>query len=83
MLEASKGLYKIAWIIECMDDIERWTLRSFDPTPRGNSLESVPEFTSTSSEWNGMKLSELVGLVPVVIAVGSKKIENFVKGSKW
>ncbi len=32
---------------------------------------------------NGMKLSELVGLVPVVIAVGSKKIENFVKGSKW
>ncbi len=32
---------------------------------------------------NGMKLSELVGLVPVVIAVGSKKIENLVKGSKW
>jgi hypothetical protein len=27
-----------------------------------------------------MKLSELA---PVVIAVGSKKIENLVKGSKW
>ncbi len=52
MLEASRCLYKIAWIIECMDDIERCTLRSFDPTPRGNSLESVPEFTSASSEWN-------------------------------
>jgi hypothetical protein len=30
-----------------------------------------------------MKVSELAGLVPVVIAVGSKKIENLVKGSKW
>jgi hypothetical protein len=29
-----------------------------------------------------MKLSELVGLAPVSIAVGSKKIENLVKGSK-
>jgi hypothetical protein len=29
-----------------------------------------------------MKLSELVGLVPVSIPVGSKKIENLVKGSK-
>jgi hypothetical protein len=39
MLEPSRGLYNIAWIIECMDDIERCTVRSFDPTPRGNSLE--------------------------------------------
>jgi hypothetical protein len=30
-----------------------------------------------------MKLSELLGLVPVSIPVGSKKIENLVKGSKW
>jgi hypothetical protein len=29
-----------------------------------------------------MKLSELVGLAPVSIAVGSEKIENLVKGSK-
>jgi len=31
---------------------------------------------------NGMKLSELVGLVPVVIAVGSNKMENLLKGFK-
>ena len=30
-----------------------------------------------------MKLSELVGLVPVSIGVGSKKFENLAKGSKW
>jgi hypothetical protein len=29
-----------------------------------------------------MKLSELVGLAPVSITVGSKKIANLVKGSK-
>jgi hypothetical protein len=29
-----------------------------------------------------MKLSELVGLAPVSIPVGSKKIENLVKGFK-
>jgi hypothetical protein len=29
-----------------------------------------------------MKLSELVGLASVSIAVGSKKLENLVKGSK-
>jgi hypothetical protein len=29
-----------------------------------------------------MKHSELVGLAPVSIAVGSEKIENLVKGSK-
>ncbi len=40
--------------------------RSFDPTPTGNSLESLHRLHQ-----NGMKLSELV---PVVIAVGSKKI---------
>ncbi len=32
---------------------------------------------------NGMKLSELVGLAPVSITVGSKKIANRVKVSKW
>jgi hypothetical protein len=30
-----------------------------------------------------MKLPELVEIVPVSIAIGSKKIENLVKGSKW
>jgi hypothetical protein len=29
-----------------------------------------------------MKLSELAGLAPVSIALGSEKIENLVKGSK-
>jgi len=32
---------------------------------------------------NGMKLSELVGLAPVSITVGSKKIANRVKVFKW
>jgi hypothetical protein len=30
-----------------------------------------------------MKLSELVGLVPVSIVISSKKIENLVKVFKW
>jgi len=30
-----------------------------------------------------MEISELLGLVLASIAVGSKKIENLVKGSKW
>ncbi len=45
MLEASRGPYKIAWIIECMDDIERCILRSFDPGGEGGaSIESVPVY---------------------------------------
>jgi hypothetical protein len=72
MLEASRSLYKIAWIIECMDDIERCTLRSFDPTPLGVILWKVYQSLHRLHQ-NGMKLSELVGLVPVVIAVGSKQ----------
>jgi hypothetical protein len=44
MLEASRGLYNIAWIIECMDDIERCIFRSFDPRWGAASIESVPVY---------------------------------------
>jgi hypothetical protein len=78
MLEASRGPYKIAWIIEHMDDnIEKCTLRSFDPI--GVLLWRVYQ----SLHWlhrNGMKLSELVALVPVSIAVGSKKLKTLWSG---
>jgi hypothetical protein len=30
-----------------------------------------------------MELSELIGLVSINLAIGLKKIENLVKGSKW
>ena len=73
MIEASRGLYKIAWIIEYMDDIEKCTLRSFDPI--GVLLWRVYQSLHRLHR-NGMKLSELVGLVPVSVAVGSKKLKT-------
>ena len=74
MLEASRGPYKIAWIIERMDDnIEKCTLRSFDPI--GVLLWRVYQSLHRLHR-NGMKLSELVALVLVSIAVGSKKLKT-------
>ena len=80
MLEASRGPYKIAWIIQCKDDIEKCTSRSFDPI--GVILWRVYQSLHRLHQ-NGMKLSELIGLAPVSIAIGSTKIENLVKGSEW
>ena len=79
MLEASRGPYKIAWIIQCKDDIEKCTSGSFDP--RGVILWRVYQSLHRLHQ-NGMKLSELIGLAPVSIAIGSKEIENLVKGFK-
>ncbi len=76
MLEASRGPYKIAWIIQCKDDIEKCTSRSFDPI--GVILWRVYQSLHRLHQ-NGMKLSELVGLAPVSITVGSKKIANLGK----
>ncbi len=79
MLEASRGPYKIAWIIQCKDDIEKCTSRSFNPI--GVILWRVYQSLHRLNQ-NGMKISELVGLAAVSIDIGSKKIENLVKGSK-
>lgn len=74
MSEANTDLYKIAWIMDCMNDnIETCTLRSFDPIDV--LIWGVPEFTSTLLEWNET-CSACVGLVPVSIAVGSKKLKT-------
>ncbi len=80
MLEASRGPYKIAWIIQRKDDIEKCTSRSFDPI--GVILWRVYQSLHRLHQ-NGMKLSELVGLAPVSITVGSKKIANLVKVFRW
>ncbi len=45
----------------------------------GDSFENVPQLHRLPP--NGMKLSELAGLWPVSIYVGSKKFENLAKGS--
>jgi len=73
MIEASRGLYKITWIIEYMDDIEKCTLGSFDPI--WVILWKVYQSLHRLHQ-NGMKLSELVGLAPVSIAVGSEKLKT-------
>ncbi len=59
MLEASRGPYKIAWIIQCKDDIEKCTSRSFDPI--GVILWRVYQSLHRLHQ-NGMKLSEMIEL---------------------
>jgi hypothetical protein len=73
VIEASRGLYKIAWIIEYMDDIEKCTLRSFHPI--GVILWKVYQSLHRLHQ-NGMKLSELVGLAPVSIGIGLEKLKT-------
>ncbi len=80
MLEVSRGPYKIAWRIRVQTWHSKMHLSEFDPI--GVILWRVYQ----SLYWfphNRMKLSELVGLAPVSITVGSKKIANLVKVFKW
>ncbi len=78
MLEASRGPYNIAWTIECMDDIARCIFRSFDPRGGGCFYRECTSLHRLHR--SGMKLSGLVGLVPISIAVGSKKLKTLWRG---
>lgn len=65
-----------------MDDIEKCTLRSFYPMAgrESASIESEPEFTSTSSEWN--ETFRACRTHTCKHGCRFEKIENFVKRSK-